>query len=396
MKTNTDGTSRIFSEFLCDTDEPDKCDTSDTLDAPTEFFDTLDDALKKTAPQGSTVRAIGFEQTDFLLRAGYRLTDGDADIAIAKGGEKEFATARTANCRKLILCPTHSFYAAASSIYRTQDKTFAVMRYGQKPFAAVFDPVCCDGNFAAIFGEIVSLDLDAFDLTFGAYMRGERIPVDITAEVSALVTKLIAALKSTEKNDAEIKQVLVAAGKRAARITESTPKLLHASGAAQTAEALRMLHIAENRQIGMRGEIEMILGTYVIDFYIKSLTTQKPEFPPDNNKRIDSVCSYFRTDLRHACIHATPIYPPMEMRLREYRRDEFRHEQMKLLAELNKRHRAAWNVFKRLYSDDGFGIKSLIDKTDVGLCLALAPDVFATDSMLSFLKQTGRLEKYII
>ena len=43
-----------------------------------------------------------------------------------------------------------------------------------------------------------------------------------------------------------------------------------------------------------------------------------------------------------------------------------------------------------------FALKTLIDKTDIGICLALAPDVFAADTMLSFLKQTGRLEKYIV
>ena len=69
---------------------------------------------------------------------------------------------------------------------------------------------------------------------------------------------------------------------------------------------------------------------------------------------------------------------------------------MRLLAELKNRHAAAWQVFKRLYPDDGYSLKSLVDKTDIGICLALAPDVFNADTMLSFLKQTGRLEKYIV
>ena len=71
-------------------------------------------------------------------------------------------------------------------------------------------------------------------------------------------------------------------------------------------------------------------------------------------------------------------------------------DHLRLLNEIKRRHSAAWQLFTRLYPDDGYGLKTLIDKTDIGICLALAPDVFAADTMLSFLKQTGRLEKYIV
>ena len=90
------------------------------------------------------------------------------------------------------------------------------------------------------------------------------------------------------------------------------------------------------------------------------------------------------------------VYPPLKMRLCEYRRAEFRGEQMKLLAEVKNRQAAAKQVFKRLYPDDGYGLKTLVEKPDLGLCLSLAPDVFAADSMLTFLKQTGRLDKYMV
>ena len=64
--------------------------------------------------------------------------------------------------------------------------------------------------------------------------------------------------------------------------------------------------------------------------------------------------------------------------------------------EIKRLNSGAGHLLKRLYPDDGYGLKTLIDKTDIGICLALAPDVFAADTMLSFLKQTGRLEKYIV
>ena len=403
MKTNTHAIRPIslretFAWALDLDDEPENTERAEPNEpkSPT-FYTTALDAIRALMPEGSVVRPIGFDRADIFLRAGYRIADGErADITIARGGEREFDIARGFSDRYFILCPTHAFAAAATDRYRTNDKVFAIMRHGRKPDAVVIDKTDVDRNLASIFGEIVSLDLCAYDYTFGAYMRGERTDVELVQNVAKLVTDLTAELRSNEKNISEITESLARAGEKAARIVESAPLLLHASGAAQTAEALRMLYTAEDRPLGMRGEIEMLVGRYVTEFYIKNLTSGKLEFPPDNGKRIDSVCEYLGADIRRACVYASPIYPPTKMRLCEYRRTEFRAEQMRMLAALKSRQTAAFAVFKRLYPDDGYGLKSLIDPTDLGLCLALAPDVFAADSMLSFLKQSGRLEKYIV
>lgn len=377
-------------------DSPASCEQTNNAYIQTAFYGNVIEALRQVAPAGSTVCAIGFDEIDAFLRAGYRVVERAADVVIARGGEREFAAARKTSGKKLILAPTHAYAAAATDLYRRMDDTFAVMERGVKPCAAVFDATDIDRNLASIFGEIVSLDLCAFDLTFGAHMRGDRADEIPTADVAELVTDTVAQLKPLEKNRGEISKVLVEAGKKAARIVETAPELLHASGAAQMTEAFRMLYAAEDRPLGMRGETEMLLCPFVTDFYIKNLNGSQPDFPPDNNRRIDSVCEYFDTDIRRACVHASAIYPPIKMRLCEYRRDEFRAEQAKLLSELKHRQIAALQIFKRLYPDDGYCLKTLVDRSDLGICLALAPDVFAADSMLSFLKQTGRLEKYIV
>lgn len=373
--------------------------------APTEadnacgtlIFYSIWDAVAAAAPQGSAVAVIGSDLADSLLRAGYRTVEQNADVVIARGGEREFAEARKiADGAKLIFAPTHAFAAAASTLYRKPSGAFAVMREGERPFAAVFDKSDIDRNLASIFGEIVSLDLCAFDLAFGEYMQGKQISEGVIEKTAKLVEDVTEALAPVAKNREQASTILTEAGVRAAKIVAEAPKLLHCSGAAQTAEAVRMLYAAEDRALGMRGETEMILSFFVADFYIKNLTGAPISFPPDNNKRIDSVCEYFNVDVRKACAFVSPIYPPLKLRLCEYRRDEFKREQAKLLGAIIQRQNAARNVFKRLYEDDGYAARSLVDKTDLGICLALAPDVFAADSMLSFLKQTGKLDEYLI
>ncbi len=370
-----------------------RTNSNDTL-----YFGSIAEAMSAAGPEGSSVCAVGFESTDFLLRAGYRVVDSEPDIVIATGGEKEFDGARgAAHGAKLILVPTHSFPAAAADLYRTTDSAFALMLHGKKPFAAVFDETLINPNLASVFGEILALDLCAFDLIFGERMRGEPADEKTAESIATLVTETAKKLEGREKDKTYAAHVLTCAGSSAAKIVEKTPGLLHCSGAAQTAEALRMLCVAEDRPLNMRGETEAVLSRYIADFYIKSLVGPSEIcFPPDNNKRIDSLCEYFNADIRRACVYMSPIYPPIKMRLCEYRRDEFRQELFMRLSAVRDRQTAAWQVFKRLYDDDGFHMKTLVERTDLGICMALAPDVFSADSMLSFIKQTGKLEEYIV
>lgn len=362
------------------------------------FCSSIEEAMTAAVPQGSAVKAIGYDCTDKLLRLGYRLTESntDADAVIARGGEREFSAARKLCCEKTVLVPTHAYAAVSSDMYRTEDGKFAVMKAGGRIFAAVFDAGEVDSNLASIYGELVALDLCAYDFTFGMYMRGEAVDVAPATEIGAIIDAVTDRLKNSVKNRERAAAILAEAGMQAAKTVEKYPRLLHCSGAAQMSEAIRMLYAAEERPLGMRGETEMLLAAFVTDYYIKSLSDGRAEFPPDNNKRIDSLCEYFRTDVRRACVHVSPIYPPIKMRLCEYRRSEFRSEQQRLLAAVKRRQTAAWPIFKRLYPDDGFGLRSLVDRSDLGICLALAPDVFAADTMLSFLKQTGRLDRYIV
>lgn len=369
--------------------------TAEQCARPLFFADPLA-ALKAAAPAGSSVYAIGFDNTDFILRAGYRITDGECDVCFARGGNAEFFSARRTAHKKLILLPTHDYPAAACEAYRAEVKSFAVLCAGKKPYAVVFDETDAHVNHASLFGEIVALDLAAFDAEASARMAGRRIVSDAAGRIAKLVTELTAELKNIEKDVAAQAKALVDAGRKAAEIVMDRPELLCSSGAAQAAEAYRMLCAAEQRQSGMRGELEMIFGAYVTDFYIKSLSAVQPDFPPDNNKRIDSLTSNLGADVRRACIHVTPIYPPQRLMLCEYRIKEFRGELMRALTKLVRRRSEAWQVFKRLYPDDGYCLKTLVDKTDAPLCVGLAPDVFNCDSLLSFLKQTGKLEKYVI
>ena len=164
------------------------CDDSITsAPADTLYFDDVLTAVKAAAPECSTVRAIGFNNTDEFLRAGYRVVTDPADVCIARGGDLEFALARKTIYKKLILVPTHSYCAAACEKHRVQAKAFAVVQSCEKPFAAVFDPAHADDNLSSLYGEIVALDIAAFDAAFAACMSGKRANASAAKEMARLL-----------------------------------------------------------------------------------------------------------------------------------------------------------------------------------------------------------------
>ena len=92
-----------------------------------QYFDDAIQALGALAPEGSTVCPIGFDDVEMFLRAGYRVTERAADVTIARGGCSEFALAHKRACKKLVLCPTRDYAAAATSAYLDSDGAFGVI-----------------------------------------------------------------------------------------------------------------------------------------------------------------------------------------------------------------------------------------------------------------------------
>ena len=96
MKNETKSISEIFADALRADDSPFDGDCADRADDPpalTSHYSNALEALTAVAPQGSTVRVVGFDRADIFLRAGYRVVDGDADVTRAPGLERQIKEA---------------------------------------------------------------------------------------------------------------------------------------------------------------------------------------------------------------------------------------------------------------------------------------------------------------
>ena len=362
----------------------------------TQLFGSIDSALAAIAPQGSTLTVIGYADTERFARRGYRLVDRDADITAVRGGVEDCERARRITRGKLVVQPTEDFVGAVLPSYLARDGAFFTVKHGVRPHAAVFDENDPPECLAAAFGEIATLELRAFDHSFGQMLRGNRVPREMISVAAKIVSDATAALKNREKDARHAAHAIADGARRVAETMRAYPELRFSSGATQIATALRMLCTAESRNTCRRGEAEMLLSRYVTELYMKNICGAPSLFPPDYNRHTECVCKYFGGDPARSCIYAARVLSPEELRLREYRCREFRDEYIRDLAALRERLNAAFAVFKRLYRDDGFGLSKLLDSVDVGICTAVAPDVFPADTALTHFKHTGLLEKYLI
>lgn len=367
------------------------------------IVDSLDSAVADFA-QGTTIYVLGDDALKSqLAERGFLIVDNADDCAVMMADEPflDCARIKTSTRQKLV-------YRGGATVVRSLISHCECVQYGYKRLVEATKPdiVVCDIQsvlnndlLAEAFAAVCVLDLAAFDLNFSRHMTGEKSEDEYANNVARLIDGLINSLEHIAKDKALSAAELTKALANAARLTAQIGKdALYQSGAVQVYEAIRMLFTAEQRTLPPRYTAEFLLMGSLIDYYMKNLVSSQPDllFPPDNCRRIDALCEYFHSDIRLAAASITPIFPPIKMRLAEYRSEEFHSSHITSIANVKSRYSRALTVFKRLHSDDGFALKSMFDPTDISICLSLAPDVFINDSMLSFFKQTGQLEKYII
>lgn len=361
----------------------------------TYYSSSLEAALSALLPKGSAVYYNGDPRV--IESEGYRVVGADdAQCIVYSGGEAESAIARAnAVGKKLIAVPTADFCTVLLNFHRTVKRGFAHVVASKVPDAVVLSESAFD-DCASAFGSILSLSAAAFDMTFARRMEGKDCDNIYVERILKLCDDLTDALTGIEKNDKERRKVLTAKAFEAMKLVATAgADSVYQSGVSQVYEASRMLFTAEGRTVPERGKGEYLLCATLLDYYLAHLTLQDGlRFPPDNSRRIDRVSECFNCDLSLAAAYVSPIFPPLKMRLSEYRTKEFSAQHRALLKRVIETYRRSNSVFKRLLPDDGFSLSNIFDQSDCALCLALAPDVFSADSFLSFMKQTGSLDRY--
>ncbi len=151
----------------------------------------------------------------------------------------------------------------------------------------------------------------------------------------------------------------------------------------------------EERKPLSRGEFAYVFGAVLSNVYCEFARMPRAFTPPpDNNLRAERISEYFGLDELSAAKLA--VGRMKNLGLAVYRVHEYADELCEVAEESARMFADAKRLFKRMYSDDGYGLTSIIDASDVKTALALAPDLYPVrGSALALMREFGLLERYL-
>lgn len=253
---------------------------------------------------------------------------------------------------------------------------------------------------AAAFGSITSRLIALFDWKFSHIVRGEKLCRAIYETALGEIDGVLARLKGVTRDERGIKETLTESGLRLSALAcMSGGSRLFSGGDTACALALQTLFAHEGRKSRLQGENEFLFALLLTECYPKLFTVRKEQGflpPPDNNMRLEKLKEFFGVNERAAAQSITPYVPEKLLSLYDYRINEYSDELKEELKMLQVRLRAAYKIFKRLYSDDGYSLQNYMEESEARLCLALAPEMRAKFTALTHLKNTGVTDAYLL
>jgi len=190
------------------------------------------------------------------------------------------------------------------------------------------------------------------------------------------------------------KEWLIAAQLSALRIIETEGLLGLCCGYEQTAEAWRLLIYHEKGESVARGLAELISAVVTVGVY-KSYLTVDFGFvaPPDNNLRLEQASEL--TGIAESEIAPLIKRAESEENLRKISH-ALKQNKGEILAELVFAERILVRAVvraKKMLPDCGYGLKRVIDKSELRIAFALAPDLSCeSGSLVGIMKSVGALD----
>lgn len=251
-----------------------------------------------------------------------------------------------------------------------------------------------DNQLPAAFGDIVATAVHLFDLEATERAAGRTPPADLRERVLDIIYAALEQAAQGGRHDPKTAAVLAQAALDLAALSQQKTVLLH-GGAESCARTAHMLFSYESRPPLLHGETAFLFGAVLARMY-RAFADAPNVFmpPPDNNLRAEKLCEFL--GWRETAAVRAASGRLSSSALTAYRLHEYRDELGGLAADVCKLFEEAKRPFRRLYADDGFGCKGVLDESDVRTVAALAPDTFAVaPSALALMRALGFLERYL-
>ncbi len=340
-----------------------------------------------------------YPASDTVQRAQSVALTEDVRMLVAVGGSKEADFAKYAakiHNLPVFVAVTHSdavsVLGKSCVLYNGNELCLCE---GKEPFGAAIVPeLVPPEHLPAAFGNICACALSLFDREAYARATGTAICPQLHETVLALVYRALDTVAASNRRNPELPARLAQIALRLSYVSQHED-LAHgaADDCARTAD---MLFRRENRVAPSRGEFAFVFGAVLCAVYrefVRAPHAFTP--PPDNNLRAELLCEYLGWDELTAARAA--VSRVRNLGLAAYRINEYRDELISASDEAKKVFDEGKKYFRRLYEDDGYGMKNRIDPSDVKTVTALAPDTHPLrGNALLLMRDLGLLERYLV
>lgn len=292
-----------------------------------------------------------------------------------------------------------AYLAPFSMLY---NKGFKEIYVTKAPLALVADINIMAGGGEALtaagYGLILSKKLAVMDWRFSHRVTGEKYCPYIAEQALAAVAETEKLSEGLLQNE---RAAIGALTENLLRLSLMTQLLkssrLSNGGETHLCHAVEGILAASERPERLYGENLFLSAIFLAKVYCAFLRDDMTDFvpPPDLNMRAEKMAEIFHAEEGAALKRIRPYmaaeaYAVTGHKFKEYRPDFF-SEAQKAEAGLS----AGLKIFKRLYSDAGFWMKSYLTEQDYRQALGIAPDLREKYTVLTYMRDLGLLDKYL-
>jgi glycerol dehydrogenase-like iron-containing ADH family enzyme len=299
----------------------------------------------------------------------------------------------TPECDGALIGYSHAYHNNIKDIYKSARPSIICIDLEQ-----IYQ--CSQNYIGAGLGLIASKYPSLFDWYFSHIFSLKEFDYKISEAVFNILESFAQKSHDLIKKDKGAYSELVQTQlKISALINLSKSTALLGGGETGALNVLEMFFHKENRPIRLRGENLFLASKIILRAYKAWLNKLKLSegyfYLPDNSLRIEKLTDYLGFGELEALNRIKTLDNYEQWEIMQYKWSEYSQDLNQKIARYCDGFDKYERIFKRVYDDAGFWTTKYLTEADIMLMIGLAPDATRNFTLISFIKFTGQLDKYL-
>jgi glycerol-1-phosphate dehydrogenase [NAD(P)+] len=258
---------------------------------------------------------------------------------------------------------------------------------------------CSQNYIGAALGSLASKYLALFDWYFGYIFSLRKFDYQIYETALSVLDNFLKFPPELLKKEKKAYLELIQTQLKISALTQlSQCAELLGGGHIGALNVLEMFFHKENRPLRLEGENLFLCSKIILRAYKLWLSKLESGYficPPDNTSRLEKFTDYLGVSELAALDKILVLDDYEQWEIMQYKWIEYKQDLIDKITRFSDRFEKYERVFKRVYDDAGFWTTKYLTDTDIMLMIGLAPDALKSFCLISFVKLTGQLDKYL-